>query len=565
MRETLKIVVTGHVDHGKSTVIGRLLHDTESLPSGALEKVRRIAKETGKPFELAYLLDAFEEEQQQGITIDTTQLQFQTKKRDYVIIDAPGHKEFLKNMISGAADAEAAFLVIDASRGVEEQSRRHAYMLSLLGIRTICVLVNKMDLVAYDQNVFTNVQKDMAAFLKTLGVEAIEYIPLSALQGENILQGSPNLGWYKGHSLIQALDAIPTVAADKKGILRFPIQDVYKFDTRRIIAGRIESGTINVGDEILIQPGNKRTKVLSIPTWPKDTKKQDAYAGESIGITVADEFFNKRGEIICLPSSPIPVAKRFRASIFWLGREELVKEHKYTVKIATQEYECKVTEIVRVVDASTLEGQQGQSSVKLNDVAEVWIETKELLAIDTFAVCRGTGRFVLIDTFNVAGGGIVVEVDTTSTTKTVENIFVHKKQSVACELFDEYFCDALSGDIIRKSGDDVAIHSQVFTVGDKLPLHGNSYSYPESFDIIDIESSLAIHIRNRGIETIESLDTYGYSDLPLLNRKGFAFNIHSAEEWKQWYEACKSKQQTTPLSQSLDFEKYRKVIFSVEE
>ena len=175
-KEVLKIVVVGHVDHGKSTVIGKLLYDTKSLPEGVVEKVRKIAKETGKPFEYAYLLDAFEEEQKQGITIDTTQIQFQTTKRDYVIIDAPGHKEFLKNMISGAASAEAALLVIDAKEGVQEQSRRHAYMLSLLGIKKVYVIVNKMDLVDYKEEVFNVIRQEMSTFLGVLGVYPLKYI-----------------------------------------------------------------------------------------------------------------------------------------------------------------------------------------------------------------------------------------------------------------------------------------------------------------------------------------------------------------------------------------------------
>ncbi|MDR0881867.1 MAG: 50S ribosome-binding GTPase, partial [Candidatus Adiutrix sp.] len=225
-KEILSLVVAGHVDHGKSSVIGRLFYDTGSLPQGAIDKVRRIAKETGKDFEFAYLLDAFEEEQKQGITIDTTRLQFHTAKRDYVIIDAPGHKEFLKNMISGAADAEAAFLVIDAGRGVEEQSKRHAYMLSLLGIRQLCVIVNKLDLVNYDEAVYRRIRKDMDEFLESIGLSAQAYIPLSALRGENVLNKSAKLPWYQGLSLIEALDDLAKERGLEESTLRFPVQEV---------------------------------------------------------------------------------------------------------------------------------------------------------------------------------------------------------------------------------------------------------------------------------------------------------------------------------------------------
>ena len=193
MRERLNIVAVGHVDHGKSTLIGRLLYDTNSLPDGAIEKVKRISKENGKPFEYAYLLDAFEEEQKQGITIDTTNLHFSTDKRDYIIIDAPGHKEFLKNMISGASSAEAAFLMIDAQEGIQEQSRRHGYILSLLGIKKIFVVVNKMDLVDYSESVYNEIRQKFDKFLSNLNIFPIEYIPVSAFNGENIVAKSDSL------------------------------------------------------------------------------------------------------------------------------------------------------------------------------------------------------------------------------------------------------------------------------------------------------------------------------------------------------------------------------------
>ena len=206
-KEVLKIVVVGHVDHGKSTVIGRLLYDTKALPEGAVEKVKRISKETGKPFEYAYLLDAFEEEQRQGITIDTTQIQFHTQKRGYVIIDAPGHREFLKNMISGAASAEAALLIIDANEGIQEQSKRHGYILSLLGIQKVYVIVNKMDLIDYSQSKFNQIKKEMNKFLNNLDVFPLKYIPVSAFNGENITKPSDKMQWH-GEALLEALDLL---------------------------------------------------------------------------------------------------------------------------------------------------------------------------------------------------------------------------------------------------------------------------------------------------------------------------------------------------------------------
>lgn len=408
--KALKVVVVGHVDHGKSTLIGRLLYDTNSLPEGAVEKVKNIAKETGKPFEYAYLLDAFEEEQKQGITIDTTEIQFKSSKRNYVIIDAPGHKEFLKNMISGAANAEAALLVIDSNQGIQEQTKRHAYILSLLGINKVLVVVNKMDLINYSEEIFNNIKTNMNEFLEKLNIHPIDYIPISAFLGENILTKSDKLSWSKSKSLLDAMDSIENDKELWDKDLRFPIQDVYKFDDRRIIAGRIESGKIKVGDKITIYPEGKTTTVKTIEYWAERDKKDIAYSGESIGITVEDEFFNKRGELITLSKDKKPkISNSFKANIFWMGKNNLEKGKKYKIKLATEETEGELFEIIKVLDSSTLDTKNTPDSIKLNEVAEVIIKTKEDLAFDPFSESTATGRFVIVDGYDVAGGGIIIK------------------------------------------------------------------------------------------------------------------------------------------------------------
>jgi len=406
-RETLKIVVVGHVDHGKSTLIGRLLFDTESLPEGAIEKVKRICKEKGKFFEYAYLLDAFEEEQKQGITIDTTQIQFFTQNRDYIIIDAPGHKEFLKNMISGAANAEAALLIVDAQEGIQEQSKRHGYILSLLGIKKVYVIVNKMDLIDYSQEKFNQIKAEFSDFLSNLDVYPAKYIPVSAFRGENITQASKEMPWYQGESVLEALDLFDKEKGLEEKPLRFPIQDVYKFDDRRIVAGRIETGKLKVGDKILISPGNKTTTVKSIEHWVEKDRKDTVQAGMSVGITVADEFFNKRGEIISHLEDPPEATNLFKASLFWMGKADLLKGKKYKLKLTTQEIECEVYSINKVIDASSLETLEAGERVGTNDVAEVVIKTKQIVCFDSFGENQSTGRFVLVDGYDVSGGGII--------------------------------------------------------------------------------------------------------------------------------------------------------------
>jgi bifunctional enzyme CysN/CysC len=265
--EQLKIVIVGHVDHGKSTLVGRLFYDTGSLPEGKLEQLRGVAERRGVPFEWANLMDALQSERDQNITIDTSQIWFQTKKRQYVIIDAPGHKEFLKNMITGAANAEAALLLIDAGEGVQEQSRRHGYLLSLLGIRQIVVLVNKMDLCDYSRSRFDEIEAAFRAFLKSIGVQPRCFIPIAARHGDNIASRGEKMPWWSGPTVLEALDQFEAATRPVGQPLRFPIQDVYRFDERRILAGRVESGTLKVGDRLVFAPTNKASTVKTIERW----------------------------------------------------------------------------------------------------------------------------------------------------------------------------------------------------------------------------------------------------------------------------------------------------------
>ncbi len=263
----LRIVIVGHVDHGKSTLIGRLFHDTNSLPEGKVEQIRKASEAEGMEFEFAFLLDALLEEQAQNITIDTTQLPFRTAKREYVIIDAPGHKEFLKNMVTGAASADAAILLIDANEGIQEQSKRHAYLLSLLGIQQIVVAVNKMDLVNYREERFEKVRSEYTEFLAKLGITPQHFIPISAKLGVNITKASPEIAWNKGPAILEALDGFK-ISAPPEGLpLRFMLQDIYRFDERRVLAGRIETGKLKLGDELMFWPDGKRSRVKSFEHW----------------------------------------------------------------------------------------------------------------------------------------------------------------------------------------------------------------------------------------------------------------------------------------------------------
>ncbi|PWU20469.1 MAG: adenylyl-sulfate kinase, partial [Verrucomicrobia bacterium] len=407
--EQLKIVIVGHVDHGKSTFVGRLFHDTGSLPEGKLEQLQKVAERRGVPFEWANLMDALQSERDQNITIDTAQIWFQTRKRQYVIIDAPGHKEFLKNMITGAANAEAALLLIDAHEGVQENSRRHGYLLNLLGIRQIAVLVNKMDLENYAESRFKHIESEYRVWLKSIGVEPKVFIPIAARHGDNLASRSPEMPWWNGPTVLEALDDFKLAEPPKDQPLRFPIQDVYRFDDRRILAGRVEAGSIRVGDRVVFSPSNKTSTVKTIERW-NAPPAESASAGESIGITLAEQIFVERGAVAALESAPPFELSSFKARLFWLGKQPFAKGKTYKIKLATQEADCRIESIQKVIDASTLETvsrKENEVFVGRHEVAELTLHTRKPIAFDVHSDIAPTGRFVIVDGFEVSGGGII--------------------------------------------------------------------------------------------------------------------------------------------------------------
>ncbi len=404
---SIKVVFVGHVDHGKSTLIGRILHDTGSLPEGKVEAIEKACAAEGMEFEYAFLLDALLEEQEQNITIDTTQIPFRTELRKYVIIDAPGHKEFLKNMITGAANADAAILVIAANEGVREQSRRHAYLLSLLGIRQIIVVVNKMDLAKYDGARFAEIEKEYRKFLGGLDLTPRFFIPASAKQGENVARRGEAMDWYKGPTLLEAFDQLEGEKLSTELPLRFSVQDIYRFDERRIIAGRIESGVLKVGDNLVFSPANKSSIVASIERW-QAPPTGEAIAGDSVGITLSEQIFVERGYVASHQNEAPIETNRFHADIFWMATQPLRLEAPYTIRLGTQELKARVVSIDEVMDSSTLETTtEARTQVARNEVGRVTLQTRAALVMDNHDRIPSLGRFVIIDEGKISGGGIV--------------------------------------------------------------------------------------------------------------------------------------------------------------
>ncbi len=412
-RERMNIVIGGHVDHGKSTVVGRLLADTGSLPEGKLEAVRALCERTARPFEYAFLLDALKDEQAQGITIDAARVFFKTAKRHYIIIDAPGHIEFLKNMVTGASRAEAALLVIDAKEGVQENSRRHGYMMSMLGIRQIAVLVNKMDLVNYDQRHFEGIVAEYSAFLQQIGVHPAAFIPAAGREGDNIALRSKAMPWYSGPTVLEALDRFASEGPALDKPFRMPVQDVYKFtaqgDDRRIVAGTIETGTLAVGDEVVFYPSGKKSRVKSIEAFNRPVQ-QEAVAGQAAGFTLTEQIYVARGELAAKAGQPKPeVTTRLRVSIFWLGKQPLTSKKDYLLKLGSARVPCRLEAVHRVIDASNLNASERKQQIDRHDVAECTLKLSRAVGFDTADENAVTSRFVLVDDYEITGGGIVRE------------------------------------------------------------------------------------------------------------------------------------------------------------
>ncbi|MFP3040472.1 GTP-binding protein [Treponema primitia] len=410
-RDRMDIVITGHVDHGKSTLVGRLLADTQSLPEGKLQAVKDSCKKNGRVFEYAFLLDALEDEQKQGITIDSARIFFKSKVREYIIIDAPGHIEFLRNMLSGASRAVAAVLVIDAVEGVAENSKRHGLLLSLLGISQVLVAVNKLDAKNYDRQVFEDIKKEYESYLETLKVKPLAFVPVSAREGKNITELAPEMPWYTGKTILEILDSFRNLPSNEDSFFAMPIQDVYRFsnenDNRRIYAGTIVSGEISVGDSVRFLPSRKEARIKNIEVWNAPAKTR-AITAEAAGFTLEAEIYVKRGEVMVKSAEKVPVetTERIRANLIWLGTRPFTFNKSYLLKLGS----AKVNARLEKIESFLGEGDRKKySELRRNDCGSVILSLSHPVAVSTFFDNPVLGRFVIVDGYDAAGGGIVLE------------------------------------------------------------------------------------------------------------------------------------------------------------
>lgn len=399
---TLNVVIVGHIDHGKSTLIGRLLYDSESLPDEKITEIQKVIEEYKKRFEFAYFLDSYEEELKEERTIDTTRVLFKGRNY-YTIVDVPGHREFIKNMLSGASHAQVGILVVSAPNGVEEQTRRHTFLLHMLGIKQIVVVINKMDLMDYDGEAFQKVKNETLMLVHSLGYPDVKFIPVSALEGDNVFKSSQRMAWYHGPTLVEALDEIEPEKTEERP-LRFVVQDTYNFDSERITVGRVESGNLSKGDQLIFQPAGVQSKAAVLRVFPTEIEK--AGPGESIGIVLDKEV--SRGNVGGHLDNPPAPTRNFLGEVVLL-EGSLKREERLELKCGTRRTTCLVKNIEQRISSETGE-VLGENPDKIaeNEAATIVFGT-EPIVVEKFSEIPELGRFVLVrDGINI-GAGIVLE------------------------------------------------------------------------------------------------------------------------------------------------------------
>jgi len=397
----VNVVIVGHVDHGKSTLIGRLLYDSESVTEGRVEEIQKLAEEYKKRFEFAYFIDSFDDELKEERTIDTTGVMFKGQKNLYAITDVPGHKEFIKNMLTGASHADVAVLVVAADEGIREQTGRHAFLIHMLGIKQLSVLVNKMDLVDYRQEVFESTKGGVSKLLSSFGYSGTEFVPASAMEGDNIYKTSPRMKWYQGPTLIQVLDRVQVGKELRPP--RFVVQDTYSVDSQRLVVGRVESGTLRPGDDVVFQPSGVMGKIKDMKVFGGELEK--AEQGDSVGIVI-DKQVNRGDVCGLLEAPPVPTTEFLGEAV--LLEKNLRKGDRLELRCGTARVGCQVKEIREKINSETGEVVERQpAQIGENDAATI-VFSAEPLVVEKFSEIPELGRFVLVKDRNI-GAGVVLE------------------------------------------------------------------------------------------------------------------------------------------------------------
>lgn len=557
MKGLLKFITCGSVDDGKSTLIGHILYDAKLIYADqekALELDSKVGSRSGD-IDYSLLLDGLMAEREQGITIDVAYRYFTTDNRSFIVADTPGHEEYTRNMAVGASFADLAVILIDASQGVLVQTRRHARICKLMGIRHFVFAVNKMDLVKYSKSRFDEIVKQIEELKNELLLDDIYIIPLSATEGDNVTVKSENIPWYNGVPLLQYLETVDVDSSEEEEGFYLPVQRVCRPNhTFRGFQGQIESGSISVGDEIVTLPSNEKAHVKQILMTDKDVKT--AFKGQPVTITLDKEVDVSRGCVITKDTN-LASYQELTASILWMDDEQLTAGKDYLVKLGTKTISGIVSEIKYAVDVNTGEHISADSLTK-NGIAVCTILLAEPIAVDLFSKHKTLGELILIDRVsNMTSACGVVDSVEEKADDAKKASFVLGSLEARGDIFEEFFYDTSSLNVLKYQP-----VKETYTKGDTIPVEGESYKYPDSFDIIVLRDSVAVKVRDRKITDIVPTSEYSYGGVPVVNGRGFEVLADSNEKIQQFlseYSNLKSINDADFFAKWVKFDTYRKI------
>ncbi len=557
MKGLLKFITCGSVDDGKSTLIGHILYDAKLIYADqekALELDSKVGSRNGD-IDYSLLLDGLMAEREQGITIDVAYRYFTTDNRSFIVADTPGHEEYTRNMAVGASFADLAVILIDASQGVLVQTRRHARICKLMGIRHFVFAVNKMDLVKYSKSRFDEIVKQIEELKNELLLDDIYIIPLSATEGDNVTVKSENISWYNGVPLLQYLETVDVDSSEEEEGFYLPVQRVCRPDhTFRGFQGQIESGSISIGDEIVTLPSNEKAHVKQILMTDKNVKT--AFKGQPVTITLDKEVDVSRGCVITKDTN-LASYQELTASILWMDDEQLTAGKDYLVKLGTKTISGIVSEIKYAVDVNTGEHIPADSLTK-NGIAVCTILLAEPIAVDLFSKHKTLGELILIDRVsNMTSACGVVDSVEEKADDAKKASFVFGSLEARGDIFEEFFYDTSSLNVLKYQP-----VKETYTKGDTIPVEGESYKYPDSFDIIVLRDSVAVKVRDRKITDIVPTSEYSYGGVPVVNGRGFEVLADSNEKIQQFlseYSNLKSINDADFFAKWVKFDTYRKI------
>ena len=553
MKKLLKFITCGSVDDGKSTLIGNILYNSKLLYADQEKALILDSKVGSRGGEIDYslLLDGLMAEREQGITIDVAYRYFTTEKRSFIVADTPGHEEYTRNMAVGASFAEVAILLLDVTKGVLLQTRRHARICSLVGIRHFVFAVNKMDLVAYDEGSFNKVAEEVRSLAKELNLENIEIIPVSATEGDNVTKKSYNMDWYRNKSIIEYLETVDVKEDNKNLAFYMPVQRVCRPSHEfRGFQGQIESGVIRKGDIVTVLPGNETAQIKSILTG--DKLKTEAYAGQPVTIQLDREVDVSRGSVITTDEK-LTVSKSVKAVLLWMDEEQLAVGKEYLAKIGTRTVPAEIGKIEYRIDINTGERESADFIIK-NEIALCELKFSNWTVMDLFRKNKALGEIILIDrlTNRTSAAGVVENIILDGENPYFENEDI----KINGYIFEELYFDL---DNARMSKSEK--NRKTYRVGDVIPSRGDSFEYPEYFDIVSLEGNGAVLIRNYHIFDIIALENYQYTGLPVLDEAGFELKIRTRNEMKEYIsEYRENRNKGESHKKWAKFETYRKVV-----